>query len=388
MLLKGLDFDLLQNIYTVPSITTLKIIFSFCLLEAVLLVVLPGQWWYGSVTPAGMRPGYKLNGLTAFVATHLLLYIGAYQLKLFSLATVHDKYGEILTFNSFFSFVMCIFFYFKGLYFPSSKDSGSTGSFIVDFFWGTELHPQLFGYNIKQYVNCRIAMMLWSPVIICFAAKQYELYGSVSNSMWASVVIQVVYIGKFFYWENGYFNSIDIMHDRFGFYIFWGITCWLPAIYTIVPMYLVYHPIQLSTGYLIFVIGLGVASVYINWEADEQRLRVRETNGNTKIWGKSPEIIVAEYTTGDGKTHKSLLLLSGWWGMARHFHYLPELLLSLAWTLPACFNSPVPYLYVTYLTGLLVHRLFRDETRCRAKYGKYYDQYIKRVPFYLIPQIF
>jgi len=357
-------------------------------LEILLLVFMPGKWWQGSVTPAGMRPSYKLNGLLSFFATHIILYLASVQFKLFKPSIVYDYYGEILSFMSVFSYVICFLLYLKGLYAPSSKDSGSNGSYIVDFFWGTELHPQVFGYNIKQYVNCRLAMMCWSPVIISFAYKQYEIYGYVTDSMIASIVIQVVYIAKFFLWENGYFNSIDNMHDRFGFYIFWGVTNWLPGTYTIVPMYLVHNPVQISFEYYVFVILLGIFAVYINYSADEQRLRVRETNGNTTIWGKKPELLLAKYKTADGKEHDSVLLLSGWWGLARHFHYLPEILLSLAWTLPAKFDSPLPYWYVFYLTLLLVHRLFRDELRCRAKYGKYYEEYSKRVPNYLIPYIF
>lgn len=50
-----------------------------------------------------------------------------------------------------------------------------------------------------------------------------------SNSMVVSCAIYAVYIAKFFWWEHGYFNSIDIMHDRFGFYIFWGIMNWVPG---------------------------------------------------------------------------------------------------------------------------------------------------------------
>jgi len=206
--------------------------------------------------------------------------------------------------------------------------------------------------------------------------------------MIVSIAIQMIYLAKFFYWEDGYFNSIDIMHDRFGFYIFWGITCFLPGFYTIVPMYLVRHPIHLGTGYMIFVLTLGILSVYVNWAADNQRLRVRETNANTTVWGRKPEVIVAKYTTSDGKSHQSVLLVSGWWGLARHFHYLPEILLSLAWALPAQFENTLPYFYVIFLTLLLTHRLFRDDARCRTKYGKYYEEYARRVPNYLIPYVF
>lgn len=37
-----------------------------------------------------------------------------------------------------------------------------------------------------------------------------------------SVILQLVYITKFFHWEMGYMNSMDIQHDRAGYYLCWG----------------------------------------------------------------------------------------------------------------------------------------------------------------------
>ena len=34
--------------------------------------------------------------------------------------------------------------------------------------------------------------------------------------------VQEVYVLKFFHWEMGYVNTMDIQHDRAGFYICWG----------------------------------------------------------------------------------------------------------------------------------------------------------------------
>src|SRR5262245_7949498 len=72
--------------------------------------------------------------------------------------------------------------------------------------------------------------------------------------------------------------------------------------------------------------------------------------------GKRPEVIVAKYQTTDGQTRDNLLLVSGWWGIARHFHYIGEIAGALAWTLPGRLAAFAPYLYVLYLTALLGHR--------------------------------
>ena len=115
---------------------------------------------------------------------------------------------------------------------------------------------------------------------------------------------------------------------------------------------------------------------------------MRASDGAARVWGKPPALIRAEYTTGDGEKRESLLLVSGWWSVSRHFHYVPEILLSLSWTLPAGFDAILPYFYVVYLTILLVDRSGRDDLRCKQKYGRFWDEYCKRVPSKIIPGIY
>ena len=114
----------------------------------------------------------------------------------------------------------------------------------------------------------------------------------------------------------------------------------------------------------------------------------RATDGKELVWGRPPRKIVAQYTTGDGHQKTSLLLTSGWWGLARHFHYLPEILAAFFWSMPAGFAHALPYFYVFFLTLLLTDRAFRDDVRCLSKYGAYWKQYTKLVPYKMIPYIF
>jgi 7-dehydrocholesterol reductase len=263
-----------------------------------------------------------------------------------------------------------------------------TGDFFRDFFWGTELYIHIGEFNVKQFVNDRFAMNIWSVVGWLCLFKQYDNLGYVTNSMMITVGLQTVYLLKFFWWESGYFNTLDIMHDRIGYYLWWGITTWVTGIYTLVSQYMVNHPYEYPPLQAAALFSCGVFMIWLNWNADDQRQSVRETNGNTTIWGKKPVTIVAKYTTDDGVTRQSLLLVSGWWSISRHFNYIPEILLSLCWTLPAGFVDPLPYFYVVYLTILLLHRAHRDELRCRKKYKEYWDQYCKAVPYVFIPYVF
>ena len=64
--------------------------------------------------------------------------------------------------------------------------------------------------------------------------------------MLVSVGVQLVYVLKFFHWEMGYMSTMDIQHDRAGFYICWGCMVWVPSVYTCHTLFLTNHPYQLG----------------------------------------------------------------------------------------------------------------------------------------------
>ena len=119
-----------------------------------------------------------------------------------------------------------------------------------------------------------------------------------------------------------------------------------------------------------------------------QRQRVRATNGKTTVWGKAPLLIKARYTTGDGKQHENLLLANGWWGIARHFHYVPELTLAACWIAPVGFAHALPWFYLFFLTILLVDRAGRDDLRCEKKYGRDWQTYKETVRWRMLPFVY
>lgn len=378
-------YDIWQPIFFGTK-TAWMIVGIFMTAQLLLMRVAPGKRFLGAYTPKGNVPVYKANGMLCYLITLALFYLGAYRFHFFSPTIVFDNLGGILGALNLFSFLLCLMLYIKGRLAPSSSDHGSSGNFIFDYYWGTELHPRILGWDIKMFTNCRVGMMAWSLIILSFAAKQSQLYG-LTNSMVVAVLIQLVYITKFFWWETGYLRSLDIMHDRAGYYICWGCLVWVPAIYTSPILYLVNHPHHLSWPGAVIILALGITAVLINYFADEQRQKVRATHGNCNVWGKKPEVIVAHYTTAQGEAKQSLLLASGWWGLSRHFHYVPEIMAAFFWTVPALFANVLPYFYVVFLTILLTHRAMRDEQRCLAKYGEHWQAYCKRVPSRIIPGI-
>lgn len=84
-----------------------------------------------------------------------------------------------------------------------------------------------------------------------------------------------------------------------------------------------------------------------------------------------------------------MLLASGWWGLSRHWHYVPEILAAVAWTLPVAHAGAIlPWFYVIFLTLLLTDRSYRDDHRCASKYGSHWERYCKAVPYRMIPFVY
>ena len=158
---------------------------------------------------------------------------------------------------------------------------------------------------------------------------------------------------------------------------------------------MVQNPSGLSYPVALALFVVSILGVILNYLADRERDIFRATNGKALVWGKEPKFIRAEYEIIDRKTGKktkkqSLLLASGFWGTARHFQYFFELLAAWTWCLltnPAQ-NSVIPLFYAVFLTCLLIDRANRDSTKCHLKYGKFYEEYCRLVPYKILPGIY
>lgn len=395
--LKQCGWDVYNAAFAVgPSLEALKFLGSFFGVS-LLLELLPGKEECGPTTLTGYVPKYTDNGVKHCIVFSFLFWVGSnlgygdyYDFGIF-----FDVFPSCLVTLNIFGLLFCVFLTLKGLHFPSTDDCGSSGSIVTDYVWGTELYPRIGGLDIKRFINDRFSMTFWMLAGASFAYRSFTLHGSWDYGLLFSAISQYIYLFKFFWWEMGYMRSIDIIVDRAGFEIQWGCLVYVPAVYTLHTRFLVLHP----SGHEIYgAVGLFVLSllgVLFNYMADAERDHFRATNGQCKVWGADPKFIRAEYTivnktTGETETRKSLLLASGFWGIARHFQYLFELIAAWSW----CFlanpfvNGVIPLYYATFLTYLLVDRAKRDSDKCHAKYGKYYEEYCRLVPYKIVPGVY
>lgn len=343
---------------------------------------------YGSITPAGNKLKYNINGLQAWLISHALFFYGAWGLGLFSPTIIADYWGPLLIITNLVGYCVALFVYVKAYYFPSHpEDRKFSSSKLYDFYMGVELNPRIGMFDFKLFFNGRPGIIAWTLINISFAAKQYSTYGYVTNSMLLVNFLQALYVLDFFWYESWYLKTIDICHDHFGWMLSWGDSVWLPFMYTLQGYYLLNHPVELSTSATWCIALLGLGGYFLFRSANNQKEAFRQSQGKAKIFGETPESIACEYTSSDGHKHKSQLLVSGWWGKARHMNYTGDLIGALTYSLACGFDHVLPYFYFVYMVILLVHRCYRDEHRCHNKYGKAWEEYCRRVPYRLIPGI-
>eukprot|EP00179_Madagascaria_erythrocladioides_P006533 CAMPEP_0198313646 /NCGR_PEP_ID=MMETSP1450-20131203/4596_1 /TAXON_ID=753684 ORGANISM="Madagascaria erythrocladiodes, Strain CCMP3234" /NCGR_SAMPLE_ID=MMETSP1450 /ASSEMBLY_ACC=CAM_ASM_001115 /LENGTH=454 /DNA_ID=CAMNT_0044016655 /DNA_START=23 /DNA_END=1387 /DNA_ORIENTATION=- len=378
----------------VPTASAFALVLGWIAALAVLTLLVPGKTGYGLKTPAGHTLPYRVNGLAVFVLVHVLL--GAAQwsgrVQIADALATPEKLPAVFAAASCVGYAVALLAYIKAHVAPThSDDRKFSGSPLFDFLMGIELNPRLLGghLDLKLFFIGKVGMISWSVVNLCFAAAQYRDFGYLSLSIVVSITLQTFYIVDFFVKEDWYLRTIDIGHDHFGWYLAWGDCGWLPFIYTTAAMTLSRHPVPLHPAAAVAILAIGGFAYVLFRLINDQKEHVRKHKGKCNIWGKPAQYLTASYTAKDGSTGQSLLLTSGWWGLARHLNYASDLLLSLMYCIPAGFSvGIVPYIYIIFMTILLVHRAERDQQRCSGKYGASWDEYCRRVPYKIIPGIY
>jgi Delta14-sterol reductase len=325
---------------------------------------------------------------------------------------IYDNYLQLLTASIGISYAIAFFVYIRSFSFTPGKDrlrelaaGGDSGNKIYDWFIGRELNPRvtlpiLGTIDLKVFCELRPGMLGWVLLDLAFVAHQYKSYGYVTDSILLITIFQSVYVFDALWMEPAILTTMDITTDGFGFMLAFGDLVWVPFIYSLQTRYLSVYPLQLGlSGTLGVVIVQGVG-YFIFRAANNQKNRFR-TNPN------DPRISHLRYIeTKSG----SKLLVTGWWGTARHINYLGDWIMGWTYCLPTGiagymiqhtagerkvvqgdargWGMIVTYFYVVYFAILLIHREMRDEEKCERKYGDDWKEYQKRVRWRILPGVY
>ncbi|KAJ1668135.1 erg24, C-14 sterol reductase [Coemansia sp. RSA 1813] len=357
---------------------------------AMLYFVIPCSSIQGTVMRNGQRLLYPMNGLSSMLVTTVTALLAYAKYGPAPYLWIADHYFQLAVASILFSTTQALFVYLYSFR-RSSRASpagsnkepvllalaGNSGNPIYDFFIGRELNPRVFGLDLKYFNELRPGIMGWVILNVSFALKQYHAFGAVSNSMWLAIVPQIAYCIDTLVFEDKVLTTMDIMTDGFGWMLSFGDLTWVPCMYSLQARYLSFHPVRHSL-WATTLIGALAAGSFLVFRLSNYQKNAFRTNPN------DPALKHLKYITTEAG---SKLLISGWWGLARHINYTGDWMYGLAQCMATGFDTPMTYFFSVYFLVLLLHRNYRDECKCREKYKKDWIRYCELVPYLFIPYV-
>lgn len=342
---------------------------------SVLNAIMPGRWVVGYVNKPGSteKLTYRLNGLlvlfTVLLTWFFLCYFGImdwdwlYQYRWYGLA------GAV-AFGIIFSFAVV-------LPFPPVRKT-----FLADFFWGRLENPQLLAGKIdaKMWLYL-VGAILLELNVLSFAAHHYIINdGAGSPGIYMAAALLTYFVIDYLTFEEVHLYTYDFLAERVGFKLGWGCIAFYPFFYSIPLWSTVDLPGADTSTFLLVIYGL---VFFFSWSLS------RGANLQKYFFKKNPKrsfLGIAPETIGDGNKN---LLVNGFWGLSRHINYVGEIGMAIAIVLCVGHHSLLwPWLYPVYYIALLFPRQIADDKRCARKYGALWEQYVKKVPYKIIPYIY
>lgn len=406
-----------------PSLRAAAILAAYAGFLMLAGAILPGRVFPGTILSDGTRLHYKCNGLRVLVLL-LALLGGAVKQGYLPATIVADLAGELFATTFAATVLLSLALYFAGLIAAKSAKSASLrpkfhGNFLSDFVYGVQLNPAVLGLDLKFFC-LRPAMMGWLLINLSIAAKQHEtlllqppvaashavslssllpstlaetltsILGNIRLTTLPLVTLPMllyqaftaVYVFDYFWFEEYMTSTWDIIAENFGFMLVFGDLIWIPFTFSIQAWWLLAHgtsasspAASISLPYALVTTAIFAVGYTVFRGANRQK-HIFKHNPTAKIWGQTPRVVGQR------------LLVSGYWGVARHCNYLGDLLLALSYSLPCGLSSVCPYFYPIYLLLLLLWRERRDEARCRAKYKEVWVEYCRIVPWRIVPFLY
>ncbi|KAI9751169.1 MAG: erg24, C-14 sterol reductase [Lichina confinis] len=413
-------------LYGFTNRTVVAWVLGYHALSVVMQLGLPGQEVEGVELRSGGRLKYKFNALVSAVVILTAVLVGTLTegADFVAWSFIWDNYLAILTTNVALAFALASFVYVRSFGVRRGNGEkrelaagGVSGTIIYDWFIGRELNPRievpfLGTIDIKALCELRPGMLGWLLLDYAFVAHQYKRYGYVTDSIVLIAFFQSIYVLDAVWNEAAVLTTMDITTDGFGFMLAFADLVWVPFVYSLQTRYLATHPVQLGLWGTAGVLAVQAVGYYIFRSANNEKNRFRTDPAD-------PRVAHLEHMDTAAGTK---LLVSGWWGGARHINYLGDWIMAWAWCLPTGLagylvrrtvppnfpggTAPVEYniaivpadarpwgmlftyFYVLYFAVLLVHRELRDEEKCEKKYGADWEKYKARVPSRIIPGIY
>ena len=253
----------------------------------------------------------------------------------------------------------------------------------ADLFLGRIENPQWLGGRVdaKMWLYLVGATMLGINLASFAMHQRLAHTDDPSSGVVLYFALFSFFLCEYLFFERVHLYTYDFFAERVGFKLGWGCLVFYPYFYGIGLWAVAELPSRsLGAGWL----ALAAITFFLGWSfargANMQKYAFKRDPSAKFLGVLAPGVV----TDGEKK-----LLASGFWGLSRHVNYLGEILMATGLTLalgyPGVWQT---WLYPLYYVALLVPRQIDDDRRCAAKYGALWAEYVKRVPYRIVPFVY
>lgn len=401
----------LMSILSLSGLIRGVLFWIFTLAFALILYrLVPGRNVLGPTAISGKRYLYKVNALYS-IGIRMVLYH-----SLFVGPEMGFLREEVIYSSIGISYLISWVIYYQGKHNPriDFHENSPRDSCVDNFYLGIELTPRLSSestLDLKLFMVGHIGMFMWA--FVNHINLMHAVYhGTQAQKVITGVVyvLQLVYIVDWGVYEDWYLDTIDMKHDRMGYYLCFGSITWMPIIYTSYTFYTSrYLPwkdipswiIAPIVGYLVTYMFFRLANnekfffrLYGKAEGKngsgeniEEGYDKKDVDGGENEGRCDKGYIRVQYMTSEG-IKSNYLLTSGTWGILRHFNYTMDILMCCFMSVICGFEGFMAHMYTVYLTVVLITRNIRDEKKCFLKYGQGWEEYKKIVRYSIVPYVY
>ena len=208
---------------------------------------------------------------------------------------------------------------------------------------------------------------------------------SIGYGMFTYAILLTFFVVDYMIMEHVHLQTYDLFRERIGLKLIWGCMFFYPFFYAIGGISLASNPRNdISLSLALFCVILFFIGWTLTRGANLQKSACKASQEKFIWCGRNINMSTVQGSNGR-------ILNKGFWGLSRHVNYLGEILQALSLALPGYFatGSFIPFLYPLYYIALFIPRQIDDDAICSKKYGeKIWSEYIKTVPYRIIPYIY
>lgn len=363
-------------------------------------VIFPARSVIGYACDEKFKPlHYRLNGILVYsVCTVLFLYCFSVEYQL----SLYTNFWWSLFAANILGLLTSLFFYIRGgeekytrcITVDQTSDKGKSSltpaklskpiSSSLRFFLGCKWNPRFYNIDAKMLLYLIGAIQLQLNILSCMKWQEMIWGGTRSNAMTLYICCFSWFLVEYLLGEEVHLYTYDIFAEKIGFKLAWGCMVFYPYFYCIGAFSIAAATpgVDISLG---ACVGIGALFV-VGWVA------TRGANLQKYYYRIDPTcrtFLFFPQQTLPG----TRILISGWWGVARHVNYLGEIVQAVAIAIPGVMVGPslllqlTPLLYPLYYILLFIPRQIDDDALCREKYGADWAEYVRRVPYRIVPGV-